>query len=133
MSREFFWGGDAGNSLKQSLSLHDGYVLSEVHQPERDAIMAETQAIRTHDTPPDDLSFGRWCLRIPELDLMLLKRKYPELDSKDGQIKTQAWKKFLSSSESKPYRVQDSAREKYFNGIDTSTTTRPDAVISTPG
>ena len=39
------------------------------------------------------------------MDLVKLKRKYPELDSDDMQIKAKAWNKILKSSESEPYRV----------------------------
>ena len=51
------------------------------------------------------LSFGKAELCIPELVLAKLKKKYPDLAAPDMQIRVKAWKKFLASSESKPWRV----------------------------
>lgn len=44
-------------------------------------------------------------LCIPELELMKLKRKYPDLASKDNEIRSKAWLRYLTSSESAPWRV----------------------------
>jgi hypothetical protein len=104
VARDFFWQGEAGSGLIQSLSLEDGKVLSEVYDPNRNAAMGYIADMRS-SADIQDMSWGRWQLSIPELDLMLLKRKYPELNSKDNDMKTRAWKRFLASSESKPYRV----------------------------
>ena len=51
------------------------------------------------------LSFGKAELCIPELVLQNLKKKYPELAAPDMQIRVKAWKKFLRSTEAKPWRV----------------------------
>jgi hypothetical protein len=53
-------------------------------------------------------SFGKVELCIPEIMLRKLKRKYPELDSADRETKVRAWKKFLGTSESRPFRVSRS-------------------------
>lgn len=44
-------------------------------------------------------------LSIPEFDYAVLIVRYPELNSKDGVEQTNAWKRFLASPESEPYRV----------------------------
>jgi hypothetical protein len=46
-------------------------------------------------------------LTIPLMDLYYLKKANPELDSSDAMVRTLAWKKFMASSESDPYRVRD--------------------------
>lgn len=50
-------------------------------------------------------SFGKVELCIPELELRNLKRRYPDLASKDREIKVKAWKKFLGTAEAKPWKV----------------------------
>ncbi len=50
-------------------------------------------------------TFGKFELCIPELVLTKLKKKYPELKAPDMQIRVKAWKKFIRSAESKPWRV----------------------------
>ena len=47
----------------------------------------------------------RWALSIPRVDRYLLGVKYPDLNSRDAETRTRAWKKFMASSESRPYRV----------------------------
>ena len=53
---------------------------------------------------------GKSELLIPTLVLRQLKKKYPDLDSPDRMTKVRAWKKFLASTESKPWRT---SRPKY--------------------
>ena len=51
-----------------------------------------------------------WCehaLSIPEGDMQRLYSRYPELRCWDKDVRTRAWKRFLASSESRPYRVTD--------------------------
>jgi hypothetical protein len=49
----------------------------------------------------------RLALRIPDEDIGELRRKYPELASRDAETRSRAWARFIQSSESAPYRVQD--------------------------
>ncbi|MCP4169338.1 MAG: hypothetical protein GY758_01040 [Fuerstiella sp.] len=56
------------------------------------------------------LSFGQMALQIPMSHLHALKRKYPDLASKDGETHERAWKKFARTTEAKPYIV---SRPKY--------------------
>ena len=46
-----------------------------------------------------------WTLSLPEFEYYMLIKKYPDLNSPDHEIKTRAWKTYLRSAESKPYRV----------------------------
>jgi len=61
-----------------------------------------------------DLSFGRWCLTIDDADYQALTQRFPELSFENGEIdkdlRTRAWRRFMKSSASEPYRVQQDAR-----------------------
>jgi len=46
-----------------------------------------------------------WELSIPLVDYYALRTKYPDLKSTDPLTRTLAWKKFLGSAESLPYKV----------------------------
>ncbi len=52
-----------------------------------------------------DLSFGRLALQIPEDHYELLTMAYPQLQNPDAEVKTLAWKKFMSSELSIPYKI----------------------------
>ena len=52
-----------------------------------------------------DMTFGRMMLSIPEDHRRVLALIYPEIDSKDSQIKTRAWKRLMKDEITLPYRV----------------------------
>jgi hypothetical protein len=66
---------------------------------ERNRDLRNAKAVR--DVP----GMGRLALTIPLDDRERLRRKYPELDSTDAQTRTLAWKRFIASEESAPYKV----------------------------
>lgn len=77
------------------------------------------------------LSFGVSELEIPVGILHFLKRKYPDLDSKDSGIKTRAWKRFIASPESKPFRTRNRGRflARSVGGLDNGWKSgRPDGI-----
>ena len=80
------------------------HVVREFTQPTRNAVLAEVKERRDNPGSVRDLGFGRAALTIPELDFMRLTRANPDLISPDAGIKTNAWKKFFRSSESRIYR-----------------------------
>lgn len=82
------------------------YVRSRT-QPGRREILEFNQALRADPARIRRLKWAKPQLQIPELDLYRLKHLYPELDSPDAEIRLKAWKRFMASSESKPYRVYD--------------------------
>lgn len=57
-----------------------------------------------------DMTFGRMMLSIPDDHRRVLALIYPEIDSKDSQIKTRAWKRLMKDEITAPYRVNQ--REK---------------------
>ncbi len=50
-------------------------------------------------------SFGKVELCIPVLELENLKRRNPELASQDKEIRLKAWKRFIKTTEAKPWKV----------------------------
>jgi hypothetical protein len=57
------------------------------------------------ERPRRDLTFGRQVLNIPVYDRQVLHITHPELDSHDPEIRDRAWRAFIQSDESLPYRV----------------------------
>jgi hypothetical protein len=58
------------------------------------------------EAQPNDLEFGRCLLSIPELDYAVLLHRFPDLNSRDAETKTRAWKKFARDPASLPYRIR---------------------------
>jgi hypothetical protein len=83
-----------------------GTLAARHYQPNRDLILEANKRMRNEQVIRD-LGWMRFALRVPQIDLIQLKKLNPELNSPDGQIKARAWKKFAKSPESLPYRVRD--------------------------
>lgn len=82
----------------------DGFKLHALtHQDCSEIMEHNKQAMATGGSKT--LSFGKAELCIPELVLSNLKKQYPELEAPDMQIRVKAWKKYLRSADSKPWRV----------------------------
>ena len=84
-----------------------------LYQPERDATMGAVKDLRNsgmvQDTPTG--ANWRWCLSIPYDDLEALRRsvKWCELFAPDRETSQRAWRRFMQSSDSAPYRVRERA------------------------
>ncbi len=89
----------------------DGILYRRLFQPGRRAVMEETAKIRSEGIVQDRELFGRWCLTIPYEDHERLKRsvKWRELGSIDNATRHRAWRRFLQSPDSAPYRVREKA------------------------
>lgn len=74
-------------------------------QPSRDAVMEAIKTVRNEGAVRKQ-DVMRWELSIPLIDRELLGIKYPDLNSPDGKIRSAAWKRFIASEESRPYRVR---------------------------
>lgn len=78
----------------------------------RDAILKDNQARREGTAArPTRLDDGYVSFRIPTKDYPVLVRKFPELDSKDHDIRLAAWHKFAQSPEAIPYLVVRTPRQ----------------------
>jgi hypothetical protein len=76
-------------------------------QSDEDLILETNHELRKCDEPiPDREGLGRWALSIPLLKWVELRRKYPDLASKDPQIRSRAYLHFMRTAESIPYRVR---------------------------
>ena len=96
---------ELAGEIRQVTYVEDGVVHRGRFQPNERDILKFNQ--ETFDAgAARDLSFAAPQLNIPENHLYLLWKKYPELNSPDAGIKTRAWRRFLNSAESKPYRVR---------------------------
>lgn len=57
-----------------------------------------------------DTEFGRWALSIPSDHFEILKLMYPRLGDIDAKEKTKAWKAFMITAESLPYKINSKQR-----------------------
>ena len=92
------------SGLRRRTSVSGNILTIETSDPNSDRILAENQKWRNEGLikKRPDLHFA---ISMPEFEYYMLMRRYPDLDSKDSEICTKAWKKWIASSESRPYRV----------------------------
>lgn len=73
---------------------------------ERRAVLERNKQIREGNLDkPRNLGFAGVALSIPPLDYQVIKRMFPDLTSKDHEIRSGAWRRFARSPLSEPYRV----------------------------
>ncbi len=91
------------DDIRQRVWFEHGHLVRENYQPSR---VAELERIKQRriDGGIKDAPFGRCELTIPQLDYQRLIKAYPALNSHDTVEQTTAWKRFLRSPESEPYR-----------------------------
>lgn len=96
--------------IKQRTVVEGDRVYNVWDQPatERQAVLDGNTRVR-NDRTARRLDWGQPHLRIPELDLELLKQRNPDLASADGQVRRKAWIAFYNSAEALPYRVRPKA------------------------
>ena len=95
--------------IKTRLTEEGGQLIGESLQPGATRMLEGIQTIRDNRLA-QSFDWGRSELEIPVLQLVKLKVKYPDLASPDSGIKLKAWKLFLRSAESLPYRVRAGGR-----------------------
>jgi hypothetical protein len=76
-------------------------------QHARPLILDTVARVRADGGIADREGLGRWALSIPFEDYIALRDKYPELASTDPKIKSRAYRRFMRSPESLPYRVRE--------------------------
>ena len=81
-----------------------GHLVQENSQPNRKQVLEQVEYRRNHPESMRELDFGVAALTIPQLDFQRLCKIYPDLICPDGHTQTVAWRKFMASSESEPYR-----------------------------
>ena len=92
------------DDVRTKVWFEHGHIVRENYQPTRKAVLEATKYRRDHPGIMKDAPFGRAMLTIPQLDYQRLMKVYPALNSLDAVEQTKAWKRFLRSAESEPYR-----------------------------
>ena len=78
---------------------------------ERRAVLERNHLLREGRLPkPKHLGFGGIALSIPPLDYQVLRRLFPDLNSKDHEIRTRAWNKLARSELGEQYRTDRKIR-----------------------
>lgn len=101
--------GDELDPITVRLAEQQGTLLSDWRQRGRRSLLDGVQTVR-QDRLARKMPWGEPSLEIPLVDMHFLKKANPDLDSLDGETKTKAWKRFLASPESLPYRVRGRGR-----------------------
>lgn len=91
------------DDTRQRVWFENGAIVRENYQPSRTAELERIKQRRNAGVMID-APFGRCMLTIPQLDYQRLMRAYPALNSFDTVEQTKAWKRFLRSPESEPFR-----------------------------
>ena len=91
------------DDIRTRVWFEHGHLVRENYQPTRTAVL-EAIKQRRNAGIMKDAPFGRCELSIPQLDYQRLIKAYPALNSFDTVEQTNAWKAFLRSPESEPYR-----------------------------
>ncbi len=92
------------DDLRKRVWFESGHLVQENTQPSRKQVLSEVQDRRNHPELMRKLEFGVAALTIPQLDFQRLCKIYPDLICPDGHTQTTAWRKFMASSESEPFR-----------------------------
>jgi hypothetical protein len=82
----------------------DDQLFVETWDDREHAVLAENERWRNEGVIKNrpDIHFE---LSLPEFTYYMMVRNNPDLESEDHDIKSRAWKRFIASDESKPYRV----------------------------
>lgn len=92
------------DDLRQRVWFEKGHMVVESTQPNRKQVLEQVKDRRNNPEVMRKLDFGVAALTIPQLDYQRLIRIYPDLICPDGHTQTVAWRKFMASSMSEPYR-----------------------------
>lgn len=95
--------------IRVDLVEQQGTLYADWLQPGRGTLLEGIRTLR-QDRLARQFGWGRPELEIPALDLHFLKKANPDLASLDAATKTKAWKKFLASDASLPYRTRGRGR-----------------------
>jgi hypothetical protein len=83
-----------------------GQVVVNTTQPDKNIILEQNKQIRDNKLQKD-LGFGRRVACIPLEDLMVLRKKFPDLNAKDGRTRAAAWARVLKDPSNKKYLTVD--------------------------
>jgi hypothetical protein len=93
------------------LIVENGVAHWQTRNAGRKAHLEYLAELRKNPDALDHLSFAGWELSFPDIsELALWKKRIPDLDSEDRQTRNRAWKWFMKSEHSDPYRVRGRKR-----------------------
>ena len=97
-----------GSVISESFIDDDGILHGRKHanQKERNDILRRNKKLRNEPDKIRHLGSMGLEMQIPKADFYYLTKKYPALKSVDQFERSLAWKKFMKSPESDPYRVR---------------------------
>lgn len=95
-----------GVMVRETVFDTDGTAHGRLSQPSAGLILARNQELRKNPEAIRPLQSMGWALSIPEADYYNLRRLNPDLAAPCALTRTVAWKKFIASPESLPYRVR---------------------------
>ena len=99
--------GDTFNGIIRKRFWMDGAKLVvKSMQPSRAAILNDNAEIRRNPLALRKLDAMQWALQIPTDDYDKLLGCNPDLTHTDAETRNAAWKAFIKSPESLPYRVR---------------------------
>lgn len=98
--------------LRHDYKVSGGVLIRTETQPDENRILQANQEVRRNPDALRNLSFAGLELRIPEIAYYALRKKYPELNSPDAEIRTKAWRRFLATSEADEYRMRPKRRAR---------------------
>ena len=81
-----------------------GIATTVTFDPNHARVLQENEDIRNGQLVKQKADM-HWALSMTPMQYDKIKKKYPDIGSDDNEIQTKAWKKYIASSESKPYRV----------------------------
>lgn len=97
------------STLFQKIGREGGKLHSRLFQSDRAQILKTVQRYRLDHRIRDHEAFGRWCLSIPQVDYARIVSERPDLAAPDFETRQRAWRLFLASDDSAPYRVREQA------------------------
>jgi len=97
------------SEVNKDFSVQAFAVLQQMQR--RDYAHLDKQMDMAKDEIVKDLSFGRLALQIPEDHYEVLTMLYPDLQNRDATVKTLAWKAFMDTETSLPYKVNNKQRK----------------------
>ena len=98
-----FYDGIANHSISADHTT-EGFTISRVDHQDCKPILDHNREVMAQGGSRTT-SFGKFELCIPSLELANIKKRFPDLEAPDMQIRVRAWKKYIASAESKPWRV----------------------------
>ena len=102
---------DFDGAILSRWKFEGGKLVRKQVQPLEDTILDFNAELQKNPGALRDLTSMGWELNIPELHYHRLVKAHPDLGCPDSSIRTAAWRKFIGSSESDPYRVRSRRRK----------------------